>query len=341
MRLLLLTASFLILISGAAYSAYWFYAAGRVGVALNGWSDGDGPLGLTLVSETTPQIRGFPFDFTITLGPTKVTDTSRWPGTAVNIPGIVSWSHPWSPHDWRFAALQGANVSGKNIDSTQIKIQSLDGEVHETSGEQGRIIAITASATRIEGKYNDTPVNTERFSLDLSVPETQPQAHGAESLAFAVELEDMKLPKQLKPLDQTITHISLVGALDGVIPRKPLPEALGAWRDSGGTIEIHHMKLAWGALSMTGNGTLALDKTLQPMGAFSTQISNYGDIIDAMAGADIIKPTEASYIQVGLALLAKKDEEGHPFLKTPVTLQNDSLYIGPAKLAKLPQIDWQ
>ena len=98
--------------------------------------------------------------------------------------------------------------------------------------------------------------------------------------------------------------------------------------------------IQWGPLSLSGDGTMALDKALQPIGAFSTQIVNYSSIVSALVSSGMIKETDGSYINIGLALLAQKDEEGHSFLKAPLTLQNNHLFIGPAKLTRLPQIIW-
>ncbi|MGH6961844.1 MAG: DUF2125 domain-containing protein, partial [Dongiaceae bacterium] len=87
------------------------------------------------------------------------------------------------------------------------------------------------------------------------------------------------------PLGPTLSQVSLDGKLMGSIPRGPIAEALAAWRDNGGAIELTNASVGWGPLFMTGNGTLALDQRLQPLAAGTARRRGYLAAIDALVAA--------------------------------------------------------
>ena len=71
----------------------------------------------------------------------------------------------------------------------------------------------------------------------------------------------------------------------GAVPDGPLVQAIAAWRDAGGTIELDRLQLNWGGLGATATGTMALDQDLQPIGAFSGGIEGFGAILSALVEA--------------------------------------------------------
>ena len=64
------------------------------------------------------------------------------------------------------------------------------------------MVAADIAATRLEGEINGGAAAAEQLNLHLAAPEAQPQLHTGEALAFAVTLEDMKLPNSITPLGQ-------------------------------------------------------------------------------------------------------------------------------------------
>jgi hypothetical protein len=66
----------------------------------------------------------------------------------------------------------------------------------------------------------------------------------------------------------------------------------------------------------------------------------YDAILDALIASGAIKPNEAGLVRMGLSMMAQRGADGTPQLKTPVTIQDDAVFLGPARLAKLARIDW-
>jgi hypothetical protein len=180
----------------------------------------------------------------------------------------------------------------------------------------------------------------DRLTLAVSVPRQAPADHLGTAGSFSLDIAGLHLPAAVPPLGGVIDHIAVAGVVLGAIPALPLPQALDTWQKQGGTLEVRQLDLAWQSLAASGNGTLALDASLQPIGAFSMELAGYGAILNALVVGGQLKPDAARFIRLGLDLLAQPDASGHRVLKAPVTLQDGSVYIGPARLAKMPVIRW-
>jgi hypothetical protein len=54
-----------------------------------------------------------------------------------------------------------------------------------------------------------------------------------------------------------------------------------------------------------------------------------------------LRPGDGAVAKIGLGLLAKAGADGTPQIETPLTVQNGQLFIGPARVAKLPVFTWE
>src|SRR5690606_19684738 len=114
------------------------------------------------------------------------------------------------------------------------------------------------------------------------------------------------------------------------------------WRDSGGVIEFETVALHWGALRLSGDGTLTLDKQYRPLGAMAGQIRGVDAGIDALVAAGKMTLDDAAAAKAVLGMIAQQDpadgEPGEPYLPLPLTAQDGRLSIGPVALFGLPSI---
>ncbi|WP_167730551.1 DUF2125 domain-containing protein [Terasakiella sp. SH-1] len=169
---------------------------------------------------------------------------------------------------------------------------------------------------------------------------TQRQEKGDYGLALRGEAID--LPLAITGLGRRISDVTLHAKMTKNFGIDGLKQtALGRWRDAGGTLEVERMQLSYPPLTLQGNGTLALDGALQPVGAFSARIQGFFQTVSALRRAGVIRGPDASMAKVVLGMLAKQPKNGGPAtISLPLTIQERALFAGPVRLIHLPQIDW-
>ena len=137
-----------------------------------------------------------------------------------------------------------------------------------------------------------------------------------------------------------LNQLAIKGVIEGTISEEPLVTALSAWREAGGKVELRQLAVHWGDVDLAGEGTLTLDANLQPQAAFSGRIRGWGALLDDFVQAGSITPEQANYYRLGLGLLTRTADDGKSELKAPITLQNEQISLGPARIAKIPVITW-
>jgi hypothetical protein len=179
------------------------------------------------------------------------------------------------------------------------------------------------------------------IEADIMLPRQPPRSHRDLGLAAAIQLFHLTLPKPVKPLGNVIEDFALDVHILGGLPAGDWRQALAAWRDAGGTVEVSRATLQWGALMLETNGTLALDGAMQPMAAMTASIINHDALIDAAAAAGVLPAKNTDLVKLVLDLIARRGADGRMRLTAPVTVQNGKLAIGNAKIGKVPRIEWR
>ena len=159
-------------------------------------------------------------------------------------------------------------------------------------------------------------------------------------MAFAMVAHDLALPAAPPGFAGTVDDLGFGVTLMGAFPSAPSRQAVTAWRDDGGTVELDNLHLHWGDMTINGSGTLALDNNLQPVGGFSGGVAGFDQLLNALVASGRVKAGDARVARLALAMLAKAGPDGRPEISTSLTIQNGEMYLGPAKLGPAPHIDW-
>lgn len=169
---------------------------------------------------------------------------------------------------------------------------------------------------------------------------TKRQSDGA--YAFDLTGARVELPLGLRGMGQRLDDVILRGhfnenfAHDGISP-----SSLIKWRDVGGIMEAERIHIQYGPLLLQGNGTMALDGDLQPVGAFSARIQGFFETINSLQRAGVVRGPDASMAKVVLGMLAKHPTNGGPAsISLPLTIQNRAFFAGPVQLIDLPILNW-
>ena len=329
----------LLLACGGAYTVYWRIAAGRIKEEFAAWVQ-DRRAGKLDVSWQKLRVTGFPIAFRVELKGAAFRYVAVSPAPVLRIPALSGSARPWNPTRWRLAARKGltAEIAGAaGRAPIRLAARSATGAV---------AVALSGGATIWLTLENTVAEEGERVDVGLAdswlvLPSQPPGAHTEPLFGIALRLQQMRLPVAVAPLGNTIDDLSAGLTVKGALPPGPLIRAISAWRDAGGTVELDHLRLRWGALGAKGAGTMALDQDLQPIGGFSGAIEGYGEILTALVKSGRMGAQEAGLARLALTMLAKAGPDGRPEIATSFTIENGEMYLGPARLGPAPRIGWE
>jgi hypothetical protein len=329
----------LVLACGGAYIAYWRIAAGRIKAEFAAWVH-DRRAEKLDVSWRALRVTGFPTAFRVVLKGAAFRYAALSPAPVLRVPALSGSARPWDPTEWRLAAPRGltAEIAGPaGRAPITLAARSATGAVS---------VALSGGAAIWLTLENTVAAEGARVAVGLAdswlvLPARPPRAHTEPLFGIALRLQRMRLPVAVAPLGNTIDDLSAGLTIKGALPPGPLIRAISAWRDAGGTVELDHLRLRWGALGAKGAGTMALDRDLQPIGGFSGAIEGYGEILTALVRSGRMSAQEAGLARLALTMLAKAGPDGRPEIATSFTIENGEMYLGPARLGPAPRIGWE
>jgi len=328
-----------LLVVGGGYTAYWFLVARRIEAGIVDWALSQ-RLEMIDLSWQEMRVSGYPAAFRVDLGSVALRDGAITPSPELHIPVLAATARPWDFADWRLAGPEGFTADFTAAGRTapaKLNAQAADG-VLSIEPEGGWTLWLTFRDTTVEG---GAPVLVGSAHATLAVPPRLSRGRADPVMALAVEATQIKLPAAIEPLGDTIAELNFGATEKGAIRSGKLADALAAWRDAGGKIELDNLRLKWGALDATATGTIALDQELQPTGGFSGAIQGYDQILTALVQNGQMRAADAGLARIALTLLAKPGPDGKPEIRTAFTIQNGQMFLGPAKLGRVPRITWE
>ena len=335
MRRKLLLLAVLLLLACGGYSAYWLILAHRLEASIGPWAEAERARGTSLAWRSVA-VEGFPAAFRLRFADASASGETPLPYTAT-APLLLAEARVWNPNCWRLKAPEGARVS-LPAESGGIAAAALDGRLQPRS-EGGTELALRAHDLAGDGLLQGIALGGATARLDL--PAHAPASHLDDGLSVALDLSALKLPGAVPVVGPSVESLSLAATLKGALPAGKLHDALEAWRQEGGTIELTNGSVHWGALVASANGTLALDDKLQPIGALTATIENHNVLVDAAVANGSLRAGDANLVKIMLGLMAKPGADGRKQLTLPLSLQNDRVFLGPAQIAALPRITWR
>ncbi len=322
-----------LIVLAALYTAWWFVLADKWRDGIGRWTADTAARGWTVTTGDIA-VSGFPGALHLALPAPKASDSAGngWTGPAAML--VIS---PFAPLDPHFAAPGHHIFTLAGHAPVDVQADSLTGSLTVARGGPK---AITVAARQVtSGAIILDGFMVEAHRLD-SVPDV-PSDPGAPTIAATAEIGRLALPENAVPvLDRTLSVAHIALRLRGMIPPGPPAQALAAWRDAGGTVEIDSLDFDWPPLAGAGNATLALDKTLQPELAGSVTTRGLPVLIDRMVQTGLMQPGPAVAAKVVLGLAANDGPDGMPENKVAVTIQDRVLSLGPAKVMELPEVKW-
>lgn len=323
------------LISAAAYTGWWFWLAGQVRAEVDAWRARQHDAGRDVTFQVL-KIDGFPFDVAVAADDIAIVDRPR--GWSVKVPALELRIIPWAMGEivgrvqgtLEVAVARGPAAGHYDLDA-KTNMVVLD----RANGGRVRVRMTDVVGVRRE---NGGHLSAEQFSVLV--------ARGAMPVFGIVELDayDVSLPAGTQsPFGAEVARLSTRIELTGTgLPAAPSARALAGWNADGGAVEVRRLKVQHGALMLNGEGTVALDDMLQPVGAFTARISGYNQALDQLAAAGLVRTKDGALAKIVLGVLAKVPPGGGPKqIEVPLTLQDHLLSVGPINLLRVPAVRWE
>jgi len=348
----LLIALVVVLAVSAGIVVFWHYASEAFRDGIEAWTVARRAEGIQ-ANYASVVMRGFPFRLQATLRDPVLSRPVAGGGS----PGHnLAWEwrgselgvsiRPWNPHR--------VDLSFPGTNQITVPFGERGVTVFAAAGSANATLDLNAAGMPASADldFTDLDLLSEDGEESVTVARTElsavthtfdmPTHHNATfDLSFAGN--GIELPKQWSPpLGTFVSVVECQASLMGMIPPGPPEKAAEAWRDEGGTIEVHRLHLEWGPLQIEAGGTLALDSHLQPIGALSAIVRGFSETVDALVAGGMVQAADGSTAKQVLGLLAKAPKHGGPpELTVPVTLQNGWIYVGPVALAQVSPISWE
>jgi hypothetical protein len=322
------------------YVAWWYVLANQWQKGIERWTQSVAAKGWT-VTTGDRTVSGFPGRIRIDLAAPEAHDAA---GNAWSAPPSRLSISLFAPLEPGFDASGTHHVTVAGHAPIEVTADSVTGQIGVADGKpasltvEGRHVAAGETAAQAAGGG----VLVDALHLDLRrLPPGGTNDATAPVVALVVGVEGLAPPEGIAPvLDRTIAAAHLALRLRGAIPPGPPNQALAAWRDAGGTLEIDSFDLDWPPIVAAGNATLALDKDLQPELAGTVTVRGLPVAIDRAVDLKLMKPGAAIAAKVVLGLAAKQGTDGQPENKVAITVQNRQLAVGPIKLLQVPAVVW-
>lgn len=325
----------LLALAAAIYSGWWFWLASEVRANVDGWVAAMQLNGGNATYETL-SVGGFPGRIGIDL---TVIDVAGPEGSwRVQVPALRAQLTPWaigSLHGTFDGPLLVSLLKGAMAGRYMISAGSNEFSADSDGG--GRIGARLSGVRAVREESGDV-LAAETLSLTL--------ARGTAPVYGQISFDagNADLPAIMNStFGDRVARLRVVADLTGAVPPAGIaPQALRRWSVDGGAVDIRTLDVAHGVLGLTGEGTLALDGDLQPIGAFTAKIAGFSEAIDALVNAGAARREDGALAKIVLGVLAKSPAGGGPKqVSLPLTLQDRQLSVGPIKLLRVRRVEWE
>ncbi len=175
----------------------------------------------------------------------------------------------------------------------------------------------------------------------IDIPKTPPADYLQPFLGFDLTATNITLPEGQRAVTTApIETLTARGAVMGPVPMAPdIGQALAGWANAGGVLELKAISFAQAPLEAVGEGTLALDKAWQPLGALTLRALGVTETVDLLASQGLLDEHNAKTAKIMIQSLAKPNNAGRPQVDLSLSLQQGYLWLGPIKLARLPRFN--
>lgn len=280
----------------------------------------------------------------LSLGQSGASPGAPQPAGAAPAPGSQAGGAP-STNTQTDPQATGTQPPPAPASGARFILEQADGNIRLRNGNPA---GATIDVNRGKLDNGQDVLSAASLHLDVQLAPTQPHDFNDPAATLAIAVSGVDMPANVPQLlPGPILQAGLAGTIKGpflpppgVEPPHDLAGFLAHWRDAGGVLDLSKFDFAQGPLSLTGNGTLALDANLQPIGAGKITATGLSDLIDLLAARGAMHRKDAGIAKAVINGLEKPGAAGRPEVTVGLSIQDNVVSFGFARLFKLPMIIW-
>jgi hypothetical protein len=332
-RLPVIVACLIVLV--AAYTGFWYWAAGQLSSRVDGLIAAAPRVGIT-VEHGAVSRAGYPLQVALHYHQPVVTHAEPaldWTWRSDELVVAVS---PFHLNQARLQSKGASRITYTRAALPAAGMPKVDGSITwdaastTTDYDRGRVSSIRSVLRNVvTTRSDDGGRHVQYQSLILQAGPWPAAGGGAPQLAVGLRGEGMRNTEPAPGAgDNTVSLLELAGTVTTPTPMPNWRNALIKWRDDGGTLDLTTMRMAWGPVRLTGSGTLSLDELMRPIGAFSIRVKGYNWLLNQLTAAGKISATNADMARAALRGLdeEKGNADGVPL---PIRMQSGHVWMGP------------
>ncbi|MFC3695355.1 DUF2125 domain-containing protein [Chenggangzhangella methanolivorans] len=321
----------LLLVGCAAWTGFWFWAAGRAGEAIDVWLAREAKLGRTYACGGR-DIQGFPFRIEVDCRDVSVRLAAEGGEIAATAPRFVALAQVYDPK--RLIGILHGPVAGTAPDGTRIDLSFSD--ARGSARVEGR--TVEQASLRVETPrltMGGEEVGTAK-ALEAHLRRAPDAERGTYDLAAALE-EAVSPFFDAAPVGSGPVAAELQIRASGLEDLHPgsLPDRLRRFAEAGGRARVDLLKISRGDVAAEAKGEAQLDVEGRANGRFDVTARGVDSLVQSFAGEE--KGGLSSLFGVGAKLLGKPAElDGKPATTYRLKLDKGRLSLGPIRLTRLP-----
>lgn len=340
-RRVVLAVALLALLAGG-YIYYWHHMAAQLAQGIEAWVASERAAGREVAFDDAP-VTGFPFAFR-----RDFTNVTLHQPVADGTWSIAAASATASMRPWQWREIQVTAASSLTVTFQAPGRVPLALDVTGARGEvllmpDGRLqrLAIVAGPVLLAHGAESFEAAATRLAVDF--PPIMARTHTDPLLGVEFGAEGIILPDGARALTaDPISSLGFSATILGPVPRDlPPRQAIARWAESGGTLELKRFNFVQAPLDLSGEGTLALDRNQQVLGALTIRAAGLPETIDLLAAEGLVSGPAVATGRMMAENLAKPDDRGRHVASAALSLQQGFVWLGPIRLAPLPVLTWQ
>ena len=332
----------LLLVIAAAWSVFWWYAAGKAEQVWNNVVARQAERGV-LITCKDRAFGGFPFRFEVRCEAPNVEMTRDERKSVVTAAAFRLVAQIYQPNKLIVEVDGPMVVTNPDGQTVEASWKSAQGSLSVwTDGPQDlRLVVDGLDAVMTQDGERRPLVQTARLEAYARRSATANAAPGSYDLNSTVTAQ--ALPEvDLLLGEATPAKGQLEGMITGLIDwrPKPGPQFLRDWAAAGGVLHIDSARLDRGPTSLIVAGNLAADDEGRANGKdLTVKISGVKELSDTIKRSGLAPANLANFLGVGLAIAGKPGNiDGKPAVEVPITLSKGKVGVGGIALVAVPRL---